>query len=123
VDSRRLRRRRERSWNSVRRRRLLRETRPKVCTRMAAADVAATAADVGAATATGTPRERACRRHGPAERESHCKNDHHLTQHEKPPLRMFSASTLIDKPTPTNKTPRPGEGWRDSRKSEQFVTT
>jgi hypothetical protein len=50
--------------------------------------VAATATDVGAAT-TDTARECTCRRHGAAESESHCKNDHHLAQHDKPPLRLF----------------------------------
>jgi hypothetical protein len=87
-----------------------------------AADMAATAADVDAAT-TATASECAGRRHGAAESESHCKNDHHLTQHDKPPLRMFFCISLIDKPTLANKNPRQGRGYRDRRKSEQFVTT
>src|SRR5437899_8500246 len=41
--------------------------------------------NVGSATA----RECGCRRHGAAESESHCKNDHSLTQHNKPPSRML----------------------------------
>jgi hypothetical protein len=56
----------------------------------------ATAATHMAATATASAsRECGCCWHGTAESESHCKNDHDFTQHDKPPLRMLSASAVV----------------------------
>jgi hypothetical protein len=62
-----------------------------------AATTATVATTTTAATTTATAatsRECGCRRHGAAQSQSHCKNDHNLTQHHEPPLRMLSASAV-----------------------------
>jgi hypothetical protein len=63
-------------------------------THMAAAATTATAVAATTTTAA-TSRECGCRRQRATERESHCKNDHNLTQHDKSPLRMLSAFALV----------------------------
>jgi len=55
----------------------------------------AAAATVAATATTATARECGCRRHGAAKSESYCKNHHNLTQHDKPPSRMLSASAMV----------------------------
>jgi hypothetical protein len=62
---------------------------------MSAATHSATHMAAAMAAAATTARECGCRRHGAAQCESRCKNDHCLTQHDKPPSQMLSTPVVI----------------------------